>query len=151
MVAPAILREVKLTLPLAPDMEIAASKTATAMAELLRMSADKIDEVRMAVVEACINAIEHSQAPDRKVYLTFEVLGEDEPEILRITVRDEGVGFAPEDVEEPSIERKISAARKRGWGLKIIRGLMDSVEIVSGGDGTSIVMTKARGNEAGER
>jgi serine/threonine-protein kinase RsbW len=145
MVAPAILREVKLTLPLAPDMEIAASKTATAMAELLRMSADKIDEVRMAVVEACINAIEHSQAPDRKVYLTFEVLGEDEPEILRITVRDEGVGFAPEDVEEPSIERKISAARKRGWGLKIIRGLMDSVEIVSGGDGTSIVMTKARG------
>jgi serine/threonine-protein kinase RsbW len=145
MVAPAILREVKLTLPLAPDMEIAASKTATAMAELLRMSADKIDEVRMAVVEACINAIEHSQAPDRKVYLTFEVLGEDEPEILRITVRDEGVGFAPEDVEEPSIEHKISAARKRGWGLKIIRGLMDSVEIVSGGDGTSIVMTKARG------
>lgn len=145
MVAPAILREVKLTLPLAPDMEIAASKTATAMAELLRMSPDKIDEVRMAVVEACINAIEHSQAPDRKVYLTFEVLGEDEPEILRITVRDEGVGFAPDDVEEPSIERKISAARKRGWGLKIIRGLMDSVEIVSGGDGTSIVMTKARG------
>jgi serine/threonine-protein kinase RsbW len=145
MVGPAILREVKLTLPLAPDMELAASKTATAMAELLRMSADKIDEVRMAVVEACINAIEHSQAPDRKVYLTFEVLGEDEPEILRITVRDEGVGFAPENVEVPSIERKISAARKRGWGLKIIRGLMDSVEIVSGSDGTSIVMTKARG------
>jgi serine/threonine-protein kinase RsbW len=145
MVGPAILREVKLTLPLAPDMELAASKTATAMAELLRMSPDKIDEVRMAVVEACINAIEHSQAPDRKVYLTFEVLGEDEPEVLRITVRDEGVGFAPENVEVPTIERKISAARKRGWGLKIIRGLMDSVEIVSGSDGTSIVMTKARG------
>lgn len=145
MVAPAILREVKLTLPLAPDMEIAASKTATALAEFMRMTADKIDEVRMAVVEACINAIEHSRAPDRKVYLTFEVLGEREPEILRITVRDEGVGFAPEDVEEPSIERKISAARKRGWGLKIIRGLMDTVEIVSGTDGTSIVMTKARG------
>lgn len=145
MVGPAILREVKLTLPLAPDMELAASKTATAMAELLRMSPDKIDEVRMAVVEACINAIEHSRAPDRKVYLTFEVLGEHEPEVLRITVRDEGVGFAPEDVEEPSIERKISAARKRGWGLKIIRGLMDSVDIVSGTDGTSIVMTKARG------
>lgn len=145
MAAPAILREVRLTLPMAPDMEIAASKTATALAELLRMSADKIDEVRMAVVEACINAIEHSRAEDRKVYLTFEVLGDDEPEVLRITVRDEGVGFAPEDVEEPSIERKLQAARKRGWGLKIIRGLMDDVEIVSGAEGTSIVMTKARG------
>lgn len=145
MAAPAILREVKLTLPMAPEMELAASKTATALAELLRMSADKIDEVRMAVVEACINAIEHSRAEDRKVYLTFEVLGDDEPEVLRITVRDEGVGFAPEDVEEPSIERKLQAARKRGWGLKIIRGLMDDVEIVSGAEGTSIVMTKARG------
>lgn len=145
MAAPAILREVKLTLPMAPEMELAASKTATALAELLRMSADKIDEVRMAVVEACINAIEHSRAEDRKVYLTFEVLGDDEPEILRITVRDEGVGFAPEDVEEPSIERKLHAADKRGWGLRIIRGLMDDVEIVSGAEGTSIVMTKARG------
>lgn len=145
MVGPAILREVKLTLPMAPDMEIAASKTATALAEFMRMTADKIDEVRMAVVEACINAIEHSRAPDRKVYLTFEVLGEDEPEILRITVRDEGVGFEPGEVEEPSIEHKLTAARKRGWGLKIIRGLMDEVDIVSGRDGTSIVMTKARG------
>lgn len=144
MAAPAILREVKLTLPIAPDMEIAASKTATALAEFMRMSADKIDEVRMAVVEACINAIEHSRAPDRKVYLIFEVLGESEPEVLRITVRDQGVGFAPEKVEEPTIESKISAERKRGWGLKIIRGLMDDVEIVSGADGTSIVMTKAR-------
>jgi len=147
MAGEAILREVQLTLPLAPDMEIAASKTATAMAELMSMSPDKIDEVRMAVVEACINAIEHSQAPDRKVALTFEVLGNDaaEPQVLRITVRDGGVGFAPDLVEEPSIEAKLTAARKRGWGLKIIRGLMDQVEIDSGATGTSIVMTKALG------
>ncbi len=145
MAAQAILREVKLTLPLAPDMEIAASKTATALAEFMRMSPDKIDEVRMAVVEACINAIEHSHAPDRKVYLTFEVLGSVEPQVLRITVRDSGVGFAPQDVEEPHIETKLTAERKRGWGLKIIHGLMDQVEIDSDRNGTSIVMTKARG------
>lgn len=147
MAGEAILREVQLTLPMAPDMEIAASKTATAMAELMSMSPDKIDEVRMAVVEACINAIEHSRAEDRKVHLTFEVLGNvaSEPQTLRITVRDAGVGFAPERVEEPTIEEKLTADRKRGWGLKIIRGLMDRVEIDSGVSGTSIVMTKARG------
>jgi len=140
----AVLREVKLTLPMAPDIEIAASKTATAVAELMRMSPDKIDEVRMAVVEACINAIEHSRAPDRKVYVTYEVMGDGEPQLLRITIRDEGVGFAPGEVEEPDIEEKLNAERKRGWGLKIIRGLMDEVHIDSGADGTSIVMTKAR-------
>jgi serine/threonine-protein kinase RsbW len=144
MAGHAILREVTLTLPMVPDMEIAASKTATAMAEFMRMSPDRIDEVRMAVVEACINAFEHSHSPDRKVYMTFEILGDTEPETLRITVRDTGVGFAPEDVEEPSLEQKLKAQRKRGWGLKIIRGLMDEVDIHSGIDGTTVVMCKAR-------
>jgi serine/threonine-protein kinase RsbW len=140
----AVLREVTLTLPMVADMEIAASKTATAMAEFMQMSPDRIDEVRMAVVEACINAFEHSRSSDRKVYMTFEVLGEREPESLRITVRDTGVGFAPTEIEEPTIHGKLRSARKRGWGLKIIRGLMDAVEIHSGDDGTTVVMSKAR-------
>ena len=144
MTGNAILREATLTLPMVPDMEIAASKTATAMAEFMKMSPDRIDEVRMAVVEACINAFEHSHSPDRKVYMTFEVLGDKEPESLRITVRDTGVGFSPGGVEEPQIEDKLKASRKRGWGLKIIRGLMDEVDIQSGTDGTTVIMSKAR-------
>lgn len=142
----AILREVTLTLPLeTPDVEIAASNTATAIAESMAMSADKIDEVRMAVVEACINAKEHSRTTDRRVRLTCEVLGADSPEILRITVHDNGVGFDPGTIERPQIETKINADDKRGWGLEIMRGLMDEVEIRSGTDGTTVVMTKARG------
>ena len=142
----AILREVTLTLPLeTPDVEIAASNTATAIAESMAMSVDKIDEVRMAVVEACINAKEHSRSPDRRVRLTCEVLGERVPEILRITVHDNGVGFDPGAVERPEIKTKIKAPDKRGWGLEIMRGLMDEVEIHSGADGTTVVMTKARG------
>jgi serine/threonine-protein kinase RsbW len=145
MAEQAILREVTLTLPLAPDMVIAASKTATAMAQFMSMEPDRIDEVRMAVVEACINAIEHSHSPDQKVQLVFEVLGATAPETLRITVSDAGVGFLPETVQEPTIEDKLKAQRKRGWGLKIMRGLMDEVDIRSGTNGTTIVMTKARG------
>ena len=144
MASDAVLREVSLTLPMLPDMEIAASKTATAMAEFMEMSSDKIDEVRMAVVEACINSFEHSGADDRKVYLSFSVLGEGEPERLEITIRDTGVGFEPNAVEEPRIEEKLKAASKRGWGLKIIDGLMDEVEIKSNATGTSIVMIKYR-------
>jgi len=139
-----ILKEISLTLPMGPEMEIAASKAATAVAESIDMTADKIDEVRMAVVEACINAIEHSGSVDQKVHLTFSVFGEDAPRRLVVVVRDQGVGFAPEDLEEPRIEEKLNAKRKRGWGLKIMRGLMDEVDIRSGADGTTIVMSKAR-------
>lgn len=140
----AVLREISLTLPMGPEMEIAASRAATAVAASMRMSADKIDEVRMAVVEACINAIEHSASGDQTVYLSFAVLGDREPHRLEVTVRDTGVGFAPDEIEEPRIEQKLTAERKRGWGLKIIRGLMDEVEVRSGVDGTTIVMSKAR-------
>jgi serine/threonine-protein kinase RsbW len=145
MAGDAVMREVTLALPMVPEMEIEASKTATAIAEFMRMSPDRIDEVRMAVVEACINALEHSRAADREVYVTFEVLGKkDDPEKLRITVRDTGVGFSPEELAEPTIEEKLKSQRKRGWGLKIIRGLMDEVEIRSNPTGTTVVMSKLR-------
>jgi len=144
MAGDAVMREVTLALPMVPEMEIEASKTATAIAEFMRMSPDRIDEVRMAVVEACINALEHSRAADREVYVTFEVLGDKDPETLRITVRDTGVGFSPEDLAEPMIEDKLKSQRKRGWGLKIIRGLMDDVEIRSNPSGTTVVMSKSR-------
>lgn len=144
MAGDAVLREVTLALPMVPEMEIEASKTATAVAESMKMSPDRIDEVRMAVVEACINALEHSHSHAREVFVTFEVLGEKDPEKLRITVRDTGIGFAPESVGDPRIEDKLLAERKRGWGLKIIRGLMDEVEIRSGVEGTIVVMSKKR-------
>lgn len=142
----AVLREVELTLPMVPDMEIAASETAAAMARYLGLSQDKIDEVRMAVVEVCINAFEHSRAPDRKVRMTCTILGEnrDEPRELRIAVRDQGIGFDPEALPPSRIEEKLKATSKRGWGMQIIDGLMDDVEVHSSPEGTEIVMSKLR-------
>lgn len=135
-------QEVNLTLPIRPNMEMTASKTATSLAESMGMSADKVDEVRMAVVEACINAFEHSRAEDGRVYITFEVL--QKGKLLQITVEDNGVGFEPDELKTPKIEDKLKAARKRGWGIQIIKGLMDDVEIRSSDRGTSVVMRKRR-------
>ena len=137
-------QEVNLTLPIRPDMEMTASKTATAMAESMGMGADKIDEVRMAVVEACINAFEHSRADDGRVYISFQILGEGEKQKLEIRVEDNGVGFVPGEVMEPRIEDKLKSQRKRGWGIQIIKGLMDEVEFLSGERGTTVVMRKLR-------
>ncbi|MEM9292632.1 MAG: ATP-binding protein [Acidobacteriota bacterium] len=125
-------------------MEIEASQAATAMAEAMAMSPDKIDEVRMAVIEACINAIEHSNAPDREILVSVAILEQEEQERLCVKVRDSGIGFQPNAVETPSMEQKLRAKRKRGWGLTIIRGLMDEVEIRSGAAGTTVVMYKSR-------
>jgi serine/threonine-protein kinase RsbW len=134
--AEGVLREVTLSLDMAPDMELEASKTSSAIAESIRMSPDRIDEVSQAVIEACINALEHSHAEDRQVWVTFQIVGQGGvPEKLRILVRDNGIGFLPDDMMPPK-------KPTRGHGLKIIRGMMDEVEILSGAQGTTIVMSK---------
>jgi anti-sigma regulatory factor (Ser/Thr protein kinase) len=140
-VAPKKFREVRRVLPMEPDRELEAGEMASAVAQSVNMDPDRIDEVRMAVHEAFINASEHSRAPDRRVYVTVALEGEVAPEALRITVRDTGTGF-PATARRDTMPAPRELPRKRGWGLTIIRRLMDEVEISSNEDGTVIVMYK---------
>lgn len=144
----AIVKEVQVTLDFgAPDIELEAAERVSVVAQSIGMSADKIDEVRMAVVEACINAIEHSGSTDGELHLGIAVLresGGSAEESLQVTISDHGVGFDPDKLVEPDIGKKLKAANKRGWGLKIIEGLMDRVDVQSGARGTSVVMSKHR-------
>lgn len=136
-------REISLTIPVAPDMEIVATAQASAVGEFIEMPRDKIDEVKLALVEACINAFEHAHARDDRVHLTFRVgREEDAREFLEVEVLDQGKGFDQAQVAAPSAERTFSGRQKRGWGLQIIRSLMDSVAITSGEEGTRIRMRK---------
>lgn len=139
------MQQVRLTLPMIPNMELTASKTACALGQKIGLSPDKIDEVQMAVVEACINAFEHSASPDREVRILLQVLGsEDTPEGLEITIQDHGIGFSPDKLPRRQSEEKPVAPRKRGHGLRIIDGLMDAVDIRSDDSGTTVVMRKMR-------
>ena len=139
---PSVLKEVAVTLQMAPEMELIACEKASAVARSMGMSQDKIDEVKLAVIEACLNALEHSKAQHREFEITFSVLGRKEPEALQITVRDSGVGFQQQPSARGAKEKV--KLHKRGWGLSIIEGLMDEVHIESGAGGTTVVMCKAR-------
>ncbi|MFI5197639.1 MAG: ATP-binding protein [Thermoanaerobaculia bacterium] len=135
-----------MTIPVAPEMEIAATAQVSALGEWMEMGRDKIDEVKMAVVEACINAFEHSATPDRKVELAFRVGAEEDGRgaYLEVDVTDAGHGFDPTRLKTPEIAAALRSSRKRGWGIKIIESLMDDVRIESGEHGTRIVMRKYR-------
>ncbi len=136
-------REVSMSIPVAPEMEIVATAQVAALGEYLAMTRDKIDEVKLALVEACINAFEHADCRDEQLHLTFR-LGQEPKgrEWLEVEVLDKGKGFDKAMVEEPSIEKSFASHRKRGWGLQIIKSLMDEVQITSGGWGTRILMRK---------
>jgi len=97
-------------------------------------------------VEACINAAEHSLSPDRKIYQRFRV----ENDKLVITISSRGI--VPPNIQGHIEEKRGAqlrpddnsdeAQQRRGWGLKLIKTLMDEVEFERVDEGTSLRMTK---------
>ncbi len=106
------------------------------------LSQDQVDEVQMAVVEACITFFERPDAPDREVRVLLEGLGADgEPKGLQVTIQNSGVGLA-DAISMPGTEESSKAARRRRNGLRVIDGLMDGIDIQSDIEGTTLVMRK---------
>jgi serine/threonine-protein kinase RsbW len=114
------------------DAELIAAHAVEEIARRHKLDARSINQIKTALIEACINASEHSLSPDRKIYQRFRI--EDDRVVL--TVSNRGLRLASNlSTVEPDEGR-------RGWGLKLIRRLMDEVTIEAVDDGTRIVMTK---------
>jgi serine/threonine-protein kinase RsbW len=132
--------KIELKLPIIANMELVAINTAEVIAKHMDLSEDKAAEISMALIEACINAFEHSQAQNN-VFIHFIL----EDDSLVIKVIDQGIGFDKSKVQIPKIENKLGTdERKRGWGLQLIKELMDSVEFESTKEGTTVTMTKKK-------
>ena len=129
---------VELKLPVIPDIELSATKTAEVISRHMNLSEEKTGEISMAIIESCINAFEHSKT--KEIFIHFIV----ETDKLTIKVQDRGIGFDKSKVEIPNIENKLNAERKRGWGLQLVSELMDTVEYDSDETGTTVTMTKKR-------
>ena len=130
---------VDLSIPMLPDMELTATTVAESLGAFIGLEQTKIDEVKMALIEACINAFEHSRSRERRIDLSFKITDK----AMTITIGDGGDGF---DMDEAlrRIEDKRDKGEKRGWGLTIITELMDEVDIDSGASGTLVKMSKYR-------
>ena len=138
-----IAKRVILTIPMYPDMELAAAKTASVLAELMDFGEGEVEEIQLAIIETCINAFEHSKSDDQEVHIEF-LLMEDE---LQFKVTDRGVGISTDTLDgtrvlgSPGVHTDL---RKRGRGLQIIRSLMDEVDIESSPNGTTVNVKKKK-------
>jgi serine/threonine-protein kinase RsbW len=93
----------------------------------------------MALIEACINAFEHSKSAERRINLNFQITDKG----MTISINDGGDGF---DFDEAMarIAEKRNKGQKRGWGLTLMGELMDEVEVDTSATGTLVTMTKYR-------
>lgn len=134
--------EFAMELPMGEDTELIAAHTVEQIARRMEFQPEDINKIKHALIEACINASEHSLSTERKIYNRFRVEGDK----LVITVSSRGLsapvstsenGFSP---DKNGVES--GAKGRRGWGLKLIRTLMDDVEFERVDDGTRLRMTK---------
>ncbi|HAF13871.1 MAG TPA: ATP-binding protein [Blastocatellia bacterium] len=129
-------------LPMGADYELLAATAVEQLARRLNFRPEAINQIKTAIVEACINASEHSLSPDRKIYQRFRV----ENDKLVITIASRGI--VPSSIEGQDVksagrrEGDNAGEQRRGWGLKLIKTLMDEVEFEPVDEGTSLRMTK---------
>lgn len=130
--------EFELVIPVDDEAELIAARTAEQIARAADFDQESINQIKTALIEACINAAEHGDSPDRKIHQRFAI----DDNRLIITVSNKGKTFDRADGQStPSLAAQ-STKGARGRGLHIIRALMDEVEFERTDDGVRLVMTK---------
>jgi serine/threonine-protein kinase RsbW len=93
-------------------------------------------DVIVAFSEACANAYRHAYGGRRDGAIDIDV--RHEGAAFEVRVRDYGCRFDPDGVPEPEFEDP----REGGYGVFLMRNLMDDVRFRVDGPGTEVAMVK---------
>ncbi len=129
---------VELRIPSRAEWVALARLAAATVANRLRFSIEEIEDVKLAVAEACTAVIQH-EGHGEFIHLTCEAL----EDCLRVRVHDSG----RHGVHAPDRQRmNFEEARIAGLGIFLIRTLMDEVSYdVHPQLGTDLLMVKRLG------
>jgi len=103
----------------------------------LDLSEEKLGNILLAVTEAATNAIKHANKGDinKKVYIDAFVEGSN----LIIKVKDEGNGFDPESIPDPTEPENL--LKDSGRGVYLLRCYMDDLEYKKTPTGMELILT----------
>jgi serine/threonine-protein kinase RsbW len=126
---------VEVRLPSRLGFEKVAMSTAASVAKLMGFREERIDDLKTAIAEACINAIEHGNRLNEK--LSVGVILSAGTDALEIKVMDDGKGMNMNaKPTKPDIDRKMHGEEDpRGMGMFLIQALVDEAEWVVGSNG----------------
>jgi anti-sigma regulatory factor (Ser/Thr protein kinase) len=122
---------------------LAMDRVAAAVAGL-GLAPGRLERLKTAVSEAAMNAIEYGS--QGRAELPVDVVVETTTEAIVVRITDRALsGIVPDDAEAPDIELKLAGEQKpRGWGLFLIRNMVDSMDVTSDGSSQTVTLTMAR-------
>ena len=101
-------------------------------------SREVVFAVRLALDEALSNAIRHGNRSDPSKFVTVEYVINDQQ--VQIQVHDQGVGFNPDSLPDPTLDENLT--RPNGRGVMLIKAYM--TQVTFGDNGRCITMVKHR-------
>ena len=130
-------RTVEVNLPNVSGYERIAMECSASFAKIGGLVKERIDDLKTAVAEACLNAMEHGNKdhPDSRVIITMYLGDKD----FKVSVMDEGDGmsYIPQHID---IKRKVEGLEPpNGLGLYLIQQLVDQVEFKKMNGGGHVV------------
>jgi anti-sigma regulatory factor (Ser/Thr protein kinase) len=98
----------------------------------------RLDDLRLAVSEACANAVEaygRQGRPGSPITLRLRAM----PGMIEVQVHDEAGGFDPDGlVPHPPVDAPERLHHERGLGIPLMKALADEAEFIEEGDGTTV-------------
>jgi len=131
----------ELSLPSSIDTVATAAAAVAEFVGRIGMSDEAAFGIDMAVREAVTNAVLHGNRQDEKKVVDISL--KSSPEAVEISVHDQGPGFNPEEVPDPTTQENI--LKSSGRGIFFMRTFMDEVNwLIRPGGGTTVRMVKRR-------
>jgi serine/threonine-protein kinase RsbW len=119
---------VEVRLPSRLGFEKVAMATAASVAKLKGFSDERIEDLKTAVAEACINAMEHGNKLNEN--LSVGIILSTSADELEVKVLDNGSGMSKQP-PPPNTDRKVHGEEDtRGMGMFLIQALVDEAEWV---------------------
>jgi len=101
-----------------------------------------VNDIVLAVDEACTNIIKHAYEwnPEKNISVSVAFRNNE----MLVSIIDEGKPFDPGSYQTPKLEEQLKNKKRSGYGILLIRKLMDNVEYRKRQSRNEIRMTKKR-------
>jgi serine/threonine-protein kinase RsbW len=129
---------VQLVIPCRPEYVGVARLAVLGIASRMPFSYDEVEDVRLAVGEACTRAIERAGSHPATIRIVSTVA----PHALTIEIND---NVAESDIAAPMEEAKLleeAGVDQQGLGALLMEILVDEVKIETASTGTRVLLTK---------
>ena len=130
----------------APFVGVARTVVVAVASTLPDVDDERLEDLRVAVSEACTNAVEAHQTAESDDRVLLRCLVSDDR--VEVHIEDRGPGFEAATLTADELRQIEDLSVERGWGIQLIRSLVDEAVFSTVGAGMSVHLVLKRGSAA---